>query len=411
MVFLLLELDTVHFTQKPQSRVTTKVHCLCSVVMNVGMGDRMDMSYSKALPSTPPNTPHEHEKPTRISADSVVELMSHPEEKLEKTYAKNEAAASKLYGHVSDFVNDATVHEDLKHRKRASAGDLLKKDKRDFVVARSESERYPLGRARKLLLGNSWKHSFESEGSEHTGQTDPVDDSLKSDVEGNYIVDSQQRAPLEAQANAPSAKAPRTMSSPVLYTAPHCLRHLRSKSDPSVNRPLSGCLKHNDSSSRNSFSSQNSVHFGTVNIREYDRRLSDNPAVTGGPPIGLDWGYNPKEMEVMVDDYENLHPTRRVKEEFLMPARVREEMLVCEWGHTMRAIRQASAESEEIRLHREKTMRSSKISEKLTEALESSKRKFRRLKTRTTDEMEQEKLWHDASKWLDTNRDEISSYS
>jgi hypothetical protein len=112
-----------------------------------------------------------------------------------------------------------------------------------------------------------------------------------------------------------------------------------------------------------------------------------------------------------VDDYENLHPQRRVKEEFLMPAHVREEILMREWGHTMREVRQASAESKEIRVHRERTLNTSKVSEKLTEAFQTSKRKFHRLKTGTTKEMEQEKLWHDASKWFDADCDEIASYS
>jgi hypothetical protein len=413
---------SIHSSDATEFRVEqSKFFLLVPTVLHDEMGDRINMShsYSEALPSTPPNTPLLNNKPTVFNTDSVVELMSHHRDELvvnapssdsfslvEKTYAKNEV--STLYGDESDRVNDATVGDDLNNRNCAS--NLPEKAKRDAdAFAKSKSENYPLGRARKLLLWKSRRHSFQPDGSERTGQTDPVDDSLQS--ENNYFVDSQQRASLEAQANAPSPEAPRRMTTPVFYTSSRCLCPPRSRSVPSIKNPLRSCLKQADLSPRSSFSSQSSVHFGTINIREYDRRLSDNPAVTEGPPIGLGWGYSRQETEVKVDDYENLHPQRRVKEEFLMPARVREEMLICEWGHTMRDVRQASAESKEIRVHREKTLRTSKVSEKLTEALEASKRKFRRLKTGTTKEMEQEKLWYDASKWLDTDCDENSTYS
>ena len=39
-------------------------------------------------------------------------------------------------------------------------------------------------------------------------------------------------------------------------------------------------------------SSSSSVHFGTVEIRQYEYCLGDNPACSSGPPITLDWKYS-----------------------------------------------------------------------------------------------------------------------
>jgi hypothetical protein len=144
-------------------------------------------------------------------------------------------------------------------------------------------------------------------------------------------------------------------------------------------------------------------------MREYNRTVVDNPAVSEGPPIGLSWEYNPHEIEMKVDEYEGARPPRRVKDEMIMPSCVREEMLINEWGHTMRETRQASLESRQIRQLREKVRHTNKVSEKLAEALESSKRKFYRLKMGITKETEQEQLWIQASEWLGTTDCDDSS--
>jgi hypothetical protein len=337
-------------------------------------------------------------------------------------HCEKDDAVSKQKMHGSDGdgnrVNGATMDNDAlkKHRRRATAffhnvkQSLMFRSKSEsslFVNSHTSSENYLLDishiGARKLLLG---EYSFERKDSEQTDQTTPWDDSINSAK--NYIADSQADASPEVQAKAPSHKRPRRMSDPVFNSALRSC-HGPNMSDPAINQPLRSCLKYKDSSSSNSLSSQNSVHFGTINIREYLRSITDNPSITEGPPIGIDWDYYTNETKVMVDEYEDLHPTRRTKDEFHMPARVREEMLIQEWGHTMRDIRQASAESKEIRHLREKALHTNKVSEKLTEVIESSRRKWHRLKTGTTKEMEQEKLWKDASKWLDTNSDEIST--
>lgn len=176
------------------------------------------------------------------------------------------------------------------------------------------------------------------------------------------------------------------------------MQHPRSVSLRSCLKDSTCCTTNN--SSRSVDSNDSSVHFGTITIREYERSLADNPSVTDGPPIGLGWDYDPQEVHLAVDAYEEHKPTPRIKEEFLMPARVREEMLLHEWGHTLRDVRRATQESKEIRKCRERAQHTNKVSERACELLEVSKRKWHRLKTRTTKEMEQEKLWKQSSALL-----------
>lgn len=86
------------------------------------------------------------------------------------------------------------------------------------------------------------------------------------------------------------------------------LQDVKSLSDSCDASPL----KHASSSleiGRNS-NSNNSVSFDSICIRFYAQMVGDNPSVTYGPPISLDWDY--EEMEaIAVDEYERNRPKRR----------------------------------------------------------------------------------------------------
>lgn len=77
-----------------------------------------------------------------------------------------------------------------------------------------------------------------------------------------------------------------------------------------------------------SVSEQKSVRFDSLQIREYDRVLSDNPSTSSGPPIGIGWRYSPEETVVDLEEYETAHEDlRRTKRELAIPPFVRERML------------------------------------------------------------------------------------
>ena len=83
--------------------------------------------------------------------------------------------------------------------------------------------------------------------------------------------------------------------------------------------------------------SDRSVRFDTVEFREYPIILCDNPSASG-PPIGLGWGYDPKNtLQAQVDAYEAHRDggesqdaiiLRRTKGELRIPPHVREGILL-----------------------------------------------------------------------------------
>lgn len=87
------------------------------------------------------------------------------------------------------------------------------------------------------------------------------------------------------------------------------------------------------------------ISFDVVEIREYNRILSDNPATTSGPPVGLGWKYSPDEtIKIDLETYESYQcNARRSKRELAIPSYVREEMLLEEGysrGEIAKTVRQ-----------------------------------------------------------------------
>jgi hypothetical protein len=101
-------------------------------------------------------------------------------------------------------------------------------------------------------------------------------------------------------------------------------------------------------------SSGKNVSFGSVTIREYERCVGDNPAVSSGPPIGLDWAYT-NTLEVPVDDYETgvRKPGPRTRKEFFLTPQKRFHILLDEWDFTVQEICRAKDQASEIRLQRQ----------------------------------------------------------
>lgn len=74
------------------------------------------------------------------------------------------------------------------------------------------------------------------------------------------------------------------------------------------------------------------VGFGTISIRSYRQTVGDNPAVSYGFPIQLDWEYE-EEDEMEVDAYEyQKGPIRRQQRQFTMSYYKRKNRLMTEYG-------------------------------------------------------------------------------
>lgn len=117
-------------------------------------------------------------------------------------------------------------------------------------------------------------------------------------------------------------------------------------------------------SSRNSASSsgprmRRNVSFHSVDVREYDRIIGDNPSCRSGPPLSLDWSYS-KESQKDLDEYEIERSSSRVdqKSKLFVNKYKRRNMLAFHWGHT-------EEEMKEARRHTKKTQRQRSITRTL----------------------------------------------
>ena len=95
------------------------------------------------------------------------------------------------------------------------------------------------------------------------------------------------------------------------------------------------------------------VSFDAVLVREYERSVGDNPAVSSGVPIGLGWTYARTEsMEIDVYETHVRKQGPRTRKDFFLTPQQRFHMLLDEWGFSVRDICRAKDEASEVRYQR-----------------------------------------------------------
>eukprot|EP00588_Corethron_pennatum_P008380 CAMPEP_0194291066 /NCGR_PEP_ID=MMETSP0169-20130528/42651_1 /TAXON_ID=218684 /ORGANISM="Corethron pennatum, Strain L29A3" /LENGTH=374 /DNA_ID=CAMNT_0039038837 /DNA_START=16 /DNA_END=1140 /DNA_ORIENTATION=- len=119
-----------------------------------------------------------------------------------------------------------------------------------------------------------------------------------------------------------------------------------------------------------------SVSFHTLEIREYERALGDNPSCSRGPSMTIGWRYSEPCLQ-SVDDYEEKRLPRRETFQMVLPQPVREEMLLNS-GHTRSQIMTAVKGNNITKGQRQKTLNTLGM-QKFEEITESAGRKFRRV--------------------------------
>lgn len=96
------------------------------------------------------------------------------------------------------------------------------------------------------------------------------------------------------------------------------------------------------------------VDFSKIVIREYPVTLGDNPGVSAGPALTIDW--EPQdEVQIPLLDYESSRPPRRNYVEMSIPKDIRMQMLTGS-GHTRKEIQVAVKSSNIGRINRRKTV-------------------------------------------------------
>jgi hypothetical protein len=96
------------------------------------------------------------------------------------------------------------------------------------------------------------------------------------------------------------------------------------------------------------------VVFGTVSVREYERCIGDNPAVSSGPPIGLGWYYlRPQPVDLNFYEAHVRKPAPRTRKDFFLTPQKRFHILLDEWGFSVPDICRAKDKASEIRYQRQ----------------------------------------------------------
>jgi len=115
------------------------------------------------------------------------------------------------------------------------------------------------------------------------------------------------------------------------------------------------------------------VKFNTVKVREYPIILGDNPSVSEGPPLSIDWIYIDVD-EFDVEEYETTRPSRRGTPEMNIPASIRIDTLKRS-GFTTKDIFQRVKEVKAVKQGRLETTTMLYRSE-MNESIEKAKRGF-----------------------------------
>ena len=125
-----------------------------------------------------------------------------------------------------------------------------------------------------------------------------------------------------------------------------------------------------------SLSSRKSVKWDVVQIRSYGQTIGDNPSVSYGTPIQLDWDYEAKE-DVDLESYELNRGTRRTLRQMVLSYYHRKNVLSWQYGHTMEEIKAAKKEANRVKFKREIT-RNLLIAMPAEAVVESARRKAKR---------------------------------
>ena len=234
----------------------------------------------------------------------------------------------------------------------------------------------------------------EEGGSSNSKRTSPV---RKSPTSASGTAGSQHEKKMPPRRSSLTNSAPTILvSTPDDESYQRIQRPLRSSM---TSRTLHESLHRGQRGSRDGkkTSISRSVSFASVNIREYERILGDNPSCTSGPPIGIGWRFSQDSILVSVDDFEEgKGDTPRSSSEYLVPKAVRERLLKEHTDVSRRDIAGAVRAIQKQKSQRRKTVVNLGM-QGTEEKVEIVRRSLQKVfKTRKSYAVEERKLWDDA---------------
>ena len=123
-----------------------------------------------------------------------------------------------------------------------------------------------------------------------------------------------------------------------------------------------------------------SVKFHAVHVRYYERILSDNPAVTAGPSVGLGWTYKYAPKTYHIDEWEDMRGrSRRSLEQLILPRYERTTMVI-ELGYSHKQIADVIRKSLRIKHNRMVTFNNLRT-QKMEEFMEKTTRRLKKVAT------------------------------
>lgn len=132
-----------------------------------------------------------------------------------------------------------------------------------------------------------------------------------------------------------------------------------------------------------------SVSFKNVEIREYPITIGDNPSVSGGPPITIDWEPQDEQVED-IDEYESHRPTRRHSAEMAVPKILRED-IIRNAGVSPRDLTKCTRDVNISRRQRRRTLETLSNAQ-MDETIERTKRGLRNAFRKSTKKKEKEMI-------------------
>jgi len=156
----------------------------------------------------------------------------------------------------------------------------------------------------------------------------------------------------------------------------------RRDSTKSDNHTVHNSLLTGNSSSKKSSNKNRavtySVSFADVNVRQYERIMTDNPACTTGPSVGIGWKFV-EDKPVKIDDFELSRSGRRPRTgSQLMLNRPMREKIIRGLGYTDREIAAVVRELNKLRYHRRQTT-NNLGAQKMEEAIETAGRQVKKI--------------------------------
>lgn len=122
------------------------------------------------------------------------------------------------------------------------------------------------------------------------------------------------------------------------------------------------------------------IAFSLVEIRLYERILTDNPAVTSGPPLGIGWKYRIMDREMTIDAWEHRQlPNRRYLTELVVPRNQRTSILY-DLGYSQKEVAFAVREVLKIKNKRKQTYNNLRF-QSMEELIEKTGRRFKKVLT------------------------------